>query len=259
VGWDYQAVRINSRINHFSEVVPCTEWFTYDVAAGKTIRRIQSSWTENRDKYKDVNQLLSPGWSRHDPSEVEKFRGEPMLFPDGCGQYVYKHDGMLYGENSFWYYPFPVTKIDSTTQPDMPEQIAHLFCKTQRAFVKGRRGKEDAGKNTVGLLNSAEEIIGKLRLNNLDMVLEFTATGDEKEGVVELDKLELVAVCRARIYSKAFDEEKQSFSIVNPVKTVFNVLWVQCVDGIAYRKGSGSVDEVAWEALGREDVELVLG
>jgi hypothetical protein len=141
----------------------------------------------------------------------------------------------------------------------MPKQIAHLFCKTQRALVKGRRGKEDAGKNTVILLNSANEIIGKLRLNNLDMVSEFTSTDDDKEGVVEHDKLELVAVCRARIYSKAFDKEKQSYSTVNPVKTVFNVLWVQYVDGIAYRKGSGSVDEVAWEALWREDIELVLG
>jgi hypothetical protein len=33
----------------------------------------------------------------------------------------------------YWFCPFPVADIESTTQPDMLEQTPHIFCKTKRA------------------------------------------------------------------------------------------------------------------------------
>lgn len=43
------------------------------------------------------------------------------------------------------------------------------------------------------------------------------------------------------------------------ISEFYNVLWVEWVDGVAYRKGVGKVWKGAWESLEREDIELVLG
>jgi hypothetical protein len=40
---------------------------------------------------------------------------------------------------------------------------------------------------------------------------------------------------------------------------LYNVLWIEWIDGIAYRKGVGEVDREAWERQARDQVELILG
>jgi hypothetical protein len=37
----------------------------------------------------------------------------------------------------------------------------------------------------------------------------------------------------------------------------YNVLWIEWIDGIAYRKGAGKVKQDAWEASRREQVDLI--
>ncbi|KAI9170785.1 hypothetical protein HJFPF1_00258 [Paramyrothecium foliicola] len=43
------------------------------------------------------------------------------------------------------------------------------------------------------------------------------------------------------------------------VPQIYNVLWVDWIDGIAYRKGIGEVDRVEWERQQLEHIELILG
>jgi hypothetical protein len=40
---------------------------------------------------------------------------------------------------------------------------------------------------------------------------------------------------------------------------VYNVLWVERKDGVAYRLAGGKVDKAEWETLDLELVSLVLG
>ncbi|KAI0427748.1 hypothetical protein F5Y09DRAFT_315176 [Xylaria sp. FL1042] len=40
---------------------------------------------------------------------------------------------------------------------------------------------------------------------------------------------------------------------------VYGVLWIEWVDGVAYRKGSGAVYKEVWESYNLEDVNLILG
>jgi hypothetical protein len=37
------------------------------------------------------------------------------------------------------------------------------------------------------------------------------------------------------------------------------VLWIEWVDGVAYRLGSGQIPQADWEALELQEVSLVLG
>ncbi len=39
----------------------------------------------------------------------------------------------------------------------------------------------------------------------------------------------------------------------------YNVLWVEWVEGIAYRKGLGRIEKSAWEDQELESIELILG
>ncbi|KAM7188008.1 Heterokaryon incompatibility protein (HET) domain containing protein [Naviculisporaceae sp. PSN 640] len=39
----------------------------------------------------------------------------------------------------------------------------------------------------------------------------------------------------------------------------YNILWVQWVDGVAYRKGLGKVRKHAWDSLEKQEIDLVLG
>lgn len=39
----------------------------------------------------------------------------------------------------------------------------------------------------------------------------------------------------------------------------YTVLWVEWVDGVAYRLACGQVDKTAWEGLVLENVSLILG
>jgi len=42
-------------------------------------------------------------------------------------------------------------------------------------------------------------------------------------------------------------------------KDLYGVLWVEWVDGVAYRKGCGYVRKEIWDSHKLEDVDLVLG
>ncbi|KAL1858747.1 hypothetical protein Daus18300_009881 [Diaporthe australafricana] len=129
------------------ETIPTTEWYTSNDAHGVNLRRIRSSWYENRDTlYKDFLRPLPQGWSRVEvetnksdsdsDSDVSK-NGIPheLMFPSGCGRYIFKHEKLPHVK---WHYPFPVVNFASAAQV-MPEQTRYLFCKTQGARLFASR------------------------------------------------------------------------------------------------------------------------
>jgi hypothetical protein len=70
-----------------------------------------------------------------------------------------------------WYYPFPVSEVDESTQPDIPEQTEYLFCKTDKAQLLGFQ--KDGEGNDVILYNIYDESVGFLNLVNVDFLSRF--------------------------------------------------------------------------------------
>ncbi|RDW56361.1 hypothetical protein BP5796_13236 [Coleophoma crateriformis] len=259
VGWDHDAVRVHPRYNRFCETIPITEWSTWDIKSRMPIRRIRSTWLEKQSEYKDHSRPLPPGWTRHDPSEAGSFRGEPLLWPDGCGEHVYKHANMPDDGYETWSYPFPVADIQSTTLSDMPEQVAYIFCKTKRARVRGRRAVPlDQHMvnldNKISLYNTSDQVIGFLHLHNDTQLRQFPTTEAR-----EYKSVDLVAICQSRVYSKGIDQDNQTCVTTNPPEDLYRVLWVEWVDDIAYRCAGGMVNKDHWETLLLDDIDLVLG
>jgi hypothetical protein len=256
-----EAALINDRSSRIAETTPITEWFTgkSPTEPPSQRRRIRSSWYENREARKDTTKPLPPGWTRQEsPPDESTFRNEPRLWPTGCGGQTFKHPNLPdedYGPTDLWYYPFPVLDIQPSTVPFTPEQTPFLFCETKRTWLWA---KQTDSKNVVGLHTKEGAKIGSLRLHNeeqLGLVPNPEVDGGESEGL----KVELAAIYRSREHSRTWNETEVRYTVPINIRDTYTVLWIEWVDGVAYRLGSGQIPQADWEALELQEVSLVLG
>ncbi|TGO07639.1 hypothetical protein BTUL_0258g00170 [Botrytis tulipae] len=250
-----EAARINDRQKMIEETIPITKWYTSNSSSDfpENRRRIRSTWFENRDNYKDFAKPLATGWSCHDAPDTGSFRGEPHLYPDGCGKYVFKHVNMPDSDIGSWYYPFPVPDIHNSTPPVTPEQTSYLFCKTWRARLWGRQA---SGGNIAIIFNSSGEDIGSLHLHNKAALSLFPTINSEEIHGLPVD---LIALYKSRVYSKTWNADKKIYDHPFRREDEYKVLWVEWKGGVAYRLASGEVKAEEWEKLDPEKIDLILG
>ncbi|OJJ06294.1 hypothetical protein ASPVEDRAFT_32602 [Aspergillus versicolor CBS 583.65] len=268
IGWQgmvdvgrHEAMRINPLVSDIQETIPITEWYTSKTPAGSPLRRIRSTWFENRESYKDFTKPLPPGWTRHGlplPDDTRNVRvpKEPYLYPEGCSEYYFKHPKLTAADEhcDVWYYPFPVPDIEPSTPVSMPEQTPYLHCRTKRATLWARVSQE-RNTNEVDLLNKSGLHVGKLRLHYEDQL-----DGFPREGTHDIGKdVELVSIYRSWRRERIFDLEKRCYSSLGDPWESYQVLWVEWKDGVAYRLAGGYVRRESWEELDLEDISLVLG
>ncbi|KAI1429617.1 heterokaryon incompatibility protein-domain-containing protein [Xylaria sp. FL1777] len=267
VGWEglidmgirYNATYFNERSSSIAETIPIVTWYTGNSPTDYKRRKITPTFLENIPKFKEVGDDLPPGWTRFDSPLTSEFRGEPNIYPDGCGEYLYSHANI---EGRF-FYPFPVADITEDTPPITPPQTAYLFCETQKGWLYAKHtGKkdlvDDMDKFIISLRDENSAVIGKLHLHNDEQLALFTgsnAPGTNSPG----NKIEVVAISKRRVYAKTWKEELQRYDHPTTIENLYVVLWVEWVDNIAYRLASGTVQEKAWESLNLENVSLVLG
>lgn len=249
-----EASRINDRQSWIEETTPITEWYTSNSPSGSPRRRIRSTWYEDRDSFKDFTRPLPAGWTRHnvDPKDEQTVYG-PRLWPDGCGGQVFKHCSMTDDDCDSWYYPFPVTNIEQSTPIFAPEQSPYLFCNTK----KGRLWGYQAGDgNIVSLSTASGDNVGSLHLHNQEQLDTFPQKGVDSAGGKLVN---LVAIYKSKIYSNTWDEKQEQYTYPQRTREIYEILWVEWKEEVAYRLASGSVGKDAWEDLDLADISLVLG
>lgn len=269
-----EAARINHRSSSISETLPITQWFTGEspTTAPHDRREIRSVWYELRNGWKktaaDLTLPLPPGWTRHEvqAGSTSTFRDEPLLWPDECGGYVYKHTNLPdddYGPTDTFFYPFPVPDITEETMPDMPEQTAYLFCTTQRArlWTRGEKVVDervlDADSSlAVGLHDGSGGAIGELQLHDFDQLKRLTDASTSSELGAQI---ELVAINRVQMRGNTFIEEEKRRGLPQWTRDEYTVLWIEWTGSVAYRNAVGSIEKSKWEKLDLEEVELVMG
>ncbi|KAI1120699.1 heterokaryon incompatibility protein-domain-containing protein [Nemania abortiva] len=260
IGTRYDATNFNARCPRIVEIIPIVAWYTSESPTDPKPRKIRPIFLENIPKFKEVGNTLPPGWTRFDSQSRGEFRGEPNIYPDGCGEYVYSHANI----KGRFYYPFPVVDITVNTPPVMPPQTAYLFCETQKTQLhvkppeKNYPQADDIDKFIMELRDRNNTMIGQLHLHNEEQLSSFTgrnAPGANSPG----NKIEVVAISKRREYAKTWKDELQRYDHPITTENLYVVLWVEWVDGIAYRLASGTVEEKAWENLSLETVSLILG
>ncbi|KAF5672042.1 hypothetical protein FHETE_3914 [Fusarium heterosporum] len=223
------AIRVNKRQSSIEEAFPITEWYASNspTCPQAKRRRIRSTWYENRDVYKDFTKPMPPGWSRRDVAAQPPPQSEPRLYPEGCDRYVFKHESMPEhnGEPLEWFYPFPVHEIQVSTPPSVPEQTQFLFCETVQAQLSGYR----------------------LNTGNVDFPddWEFRLYDGVGNHVGKLHP--------------TWDANKKEYTSQITKQDFYLVLWIEWVNGVAYRLASGKVGTLEWESLNLENISLVLG
>ncbi|KAF4429638.1 Heterokaryon incompatibility [Fusarium acutatum] len=175
---------------YVEEAFPITEWYTIRIPTDppEQRRRIRPTWFEKREGYKDFTKPLPPGRKRVPASE-----NEPRLYPDGCSKYLFQHESMLqtYGSPWEWYYPFPVSAIQESTPPFMPEQTPYLFCETVQATLSGYQQDFDKPyflwDNEAKFCDRLGKVIGKLHLPNKETRDRFSENVNEGDIGLQVD------------------------------------------------------------------------
>ncbi|KAJ2990194.1 hypothetical protein NUW58_g3074 [Xylaria curta] len=253
------------------ETFPVTEWFTAKspTAIASERRRILSTWSTDREVYKDSNTPLPPGWTRHEAFPYDEgfdvYKPTGVIYPGGCGSYVFQHEAMkkrseLFGNAThWWYYPVPVADITASTPPFTPEQTEYLFCTTYRACLWAAWNYNPVEESRVmDLFNAVPRKVGFLEPMSRLEDFPFIVKDGESDIKIPMGKqVELVAISRFKQYEKLKLANEGTFSDI--VTEHIAVLWVEWVNGVAYRLGYGEVEKEEWGKLPLERIELVLG
>lgn len=244
--------------------LPLIQWFSRELidSEPRLIEASRYAW-ELKESSLRGGIDLPRGWSRfeHIPSQSEVGRS-PGLTPP---QYFYQHESDPSIE--FWY-PIPLCSLQ---QPQKQNYDSLLSCFTQRTFLclAERFGwgnvygpitlnpqfsiRDDQGR-WLGALQPDEE---------LPPMSQEPKPMDEKSCV----SCELVAISRGYAYEGYAEHGMAEWTYNERPKAggkgskyeYYNVLWVEWVEGIAFRKGLGRIEKSAWEEQELEQIELILG
>jgi hypothetical protein len=255
---------------------PVTKWYTMATPSSLDRRPINSEWYNYKLAAMDEQDKVPDGWKRVDRSRLP----HPNISSRNVQiqpKYRYQHVG---APDEFYSYPFPVPArpLSAKTSTPLPQtaQTAYIFAKTSRAFMHGRMMYvENVGfEKRIWLTTSTGHHCGYLRLHNADEMHSFDMMETKKSFVISM---ELVATCQgytSDVFAIGTDLdhelnmqglcnirrlEEDTLNANGPTDCYF-VLWIEWVDGVAYRKASGTVFAEAWEQEKEEElVDLILG
>ncbi|KAF4958051.1 hypothetical protein FGADI_2681 [Fusarium gaditjirri] len=237
--------------------VPITQWYSHKFADGAGKRPVSNCPTI----YKEESEIVydKKVW------KIKEGIENPYIPMEVGGNYVYEHVKFP-GRSFLW----PLSTV-STGEDQTMDQNPFISCRTKRTWLGAL--KNHGPRFTVqtdmhlDLFDVQRRLCGWLQLPdneesrkfpNADVIWRIGGHWGTKNAFTnpfpERDKLlELVAIC-IRKYPEA-DYKTKTIQW----KDFYGVLWVEWVNGVAYRKGCGYVKKELWEEQDVEDVDLVLG
>lgn len=274
------------RQNHWpgrTRTVPLVYW--YSLATRDSVPELiddQNQWYHYRTRYLPGVNSLPHGWKRyeyHIPGYTKNWTDIRLWPTNERPHYYYGHESVAGTE--FWY-PVPIANKERVLQSKSWGKL--LSCQTQKARfwrslnnhnapdwdisgakLVGRMNEDPPG--AVALCDRAGNDAGYLRVHNEAQINNSIGATVNSPGVD--NSYELVVISREFSHGHEAVEEfrpTNSMSFLWPKQLMewgdhefYNVLWVEWIDGIAYRKGLGRIYKEAWESQQREDVNLILG
>jgi hypothetical protein len=255
---------------HSCYTEPVTEWYTMSDPTSTDRRKIGSGWYDYRLSARNSSSILPAGWNRiwENEGDPEGESEDPhLLKPDFLleQRYYFRCDKDL--DNRYWY-PFPTSEHHEDIRKTPSLQTAYLYARTGHAYLSGqtipitRMKQSDLGQSSshMWLTRQNGQHVGSLALHNWE---ETEATGFSDS----LRLVELVATCKGYSADIGVVGEDWDVCTDNVMSTFFStrrpcyfVLWIEWINGVAYRKASGAVAAEVWEQeVEKEPVDLILG
>ncbi|KAF2252022.1 HET-domain-containing protein [Trematosphaeria pertusa] len=159
-------------------------------------------------------------------------------------------------------YPIPIRNQYLAHIPPISARFLH--CTTRHALLKAGPTYQTLASScpAIELLSEEERWVGVLRLNCIPSDFEdlIEAIRTEHGGRLELIEISAGAVENQPIEEKSFDEwNREGCPRHKGLYEFINVLWIEWVDGIAYRKALGRVEKGVWGEVAIEKLDITLG
>lgn len=230
---------------------PITTWYARETPEETPGTPIESSWFRWRDRMQNEMKRLSPeealpeGWTRESPQGPLR----SIWFPEGAPKQIFRHVDKPW---QTWYWPQHFERTTWLSICWMPAQKPFLACATKRATFQHVLGQSSSSDNlSMDLLDTNGVVVGSIVTHLAE------STEDDGYELPEISgEITVVAIAKVTRYRNVATEQHEPLV---SVEQQLSVLWVNFRDGIAYRLGSGWVEENAWTAARPEDVDLVLG
>ncbi|KAK7422426.1 hypothetical protein QQX98_001706 [Neonectria punicea] len=231
------------RSPHSFRIRPTVTWSLTDRTATVPVQNIGLQFRDLRGR-RSASADLPPGWSRsgslykHDSDDATLFRYPvPVEDPPDPGGYEPPA-----GELAL---PGPLLSFRTTTgffEVDYLSTLAHRDRPNPPIAVGNIWGKAN---RWVGQFRAHDAWLG-VQSSNYD--------GDEK--------LEFIAISSAteRRGSHALDVERfEEVMDANEEVEIVNVLWIERIGEVAFRRGVGHILQKAWETQAKDEVRILLG
>ncbi|KAL6869417.1 hypothetical protein ACO1O0_000743 [Amphichorda felina] len=226
------------------KIKPTVTWTLTDRSAGVPVHSIGFQYRDLRSR-RSTASAYPPGWSRegahfkHDSDDSTLFRypipvedpPEAGEYPPPLGETAFPGPFLSFRTSSaFFEVDYDATLSPRDAEMNPPVAVGNIWSKTNR---------------WAGTLRSHDGWLG-IQSSNYD--------GDEA--------LEFVAISAAteRRGSHLFTPEQFAANRdTGDFVDVVNVLWIERIGGVAYRRGLGHILQKAWDAQPKEEVDVLLG
>lgn len=228
---------------HSFRIKPTLAWSLTDRASTVPVASAGLQYRDLRSR-KNSSTPLPPGWSRtgahfkHDSDSLTVFKYPvPVEDPPEDGGYEPRHSERPY--------PGPLLSFKTTSG----------FFDVDYAISMTPKDKPSPPIAVGNIWSRLNRWIGEFRAHDGWLgVQSSNYDGDEK--------LEFIAISTAMerrgsyVFSlERFEENMDSEEIID----IVNVLWIERISGVAYRRGIGHILQKAWDAQAKDEVDILLG
>ncbi|CAN9159651.1 unnamed protein product [Alternaria alternata] len=216
-------------------ITPLVQWYFTGVGGAQIA--IANEYHKYKHFARDGESTPPPGWSRAKSS----FRSS-----DSQSKNVYITPAAPRFE-----FRFPIPLVDSScSEITIPMPISNrITCQAEHAYFYLRHITPIP---RLHILDSMRESSGIMRLPG-----DWHEPYVETETRVELIAISTQSVAKNELYNDSYFPLEHCKP--NGIWDLYNVLWIEWTDGVAYRKAIGQVTQAAWEAADRELIDVVLG
>jgi hypothetical protein len=211
--------------------------------------------------------VVNNGFQFRDNKQVKARRASAAVLPPGwskAGGAFFKHDS---DNSAIFRYPIPVEDPPEKGERSAPPgELAfpgpYLAFKTMSGIFEVEYFATLSPRDSM----NPPVAVGDILLSRNRWVGQFRAhdgwLGVQSSNYDGDERLEFIAVSTAmeRRGSHVFPPERfEEFVDEDGILDIVNVLWVERIGGVAYRRGVGHVLLKAWEAHARDEVDILLG
>jgi hypothetical protein len=231
------------RSAHAFRIKPTITWNLTDRAATVPVMNTGLQYRELRGR-RSPNSDLPPGWSRsgshfiHDSDESATFKYPiPIEDPPEKGGYE-----PPVGEQA---YPGPLLSFRTTSG----------FFEVEFLTTLAHRERTNPPLAVGTIWNKANRWAGQFRAHDAWLGIQSSNYDGE-------ERLEFIAISTAteRRGSHVFDTDKfEEHMDADDMIDFVNVLWIERIGDIAYRRGVGQILLKTWEAQAKDEVSILLG